>query len=181
VVRLYSWIDYQRLCVISSLLSQGVPTQRVRVAAEYLDDVFPSWYELALTPWHGEIAVPGAAGVTHVALTQQAFKVIADAAGQMTYRELLGDDWQDSLPEAIATSLEDVTARGSLYQLSKYRDAVEMNPQINVGLPTLCGTSLETGFLYGLVKISSVTEVAKLYRLNPDRVARAVEFQEDAA
>lgn len=181
VPRLYSWIDYQRLCVIADLLEQGVPAGRIRAAVAYLDQMFEDWYRVALTGWFGAVDVPGAPGGRHVALREAARTVLADAAGQSTFRDELIDDGANAVAEAVTTSLDNLVTRGPLFKLSAFGDAVRMNPDINVGLPTLRGTRLETAFIAGLVELSSVAVVSKLYQIEPQLVARGCEFEQEAA
>ena len=179
--RLYSWIDYQRLCVVASLVSRGVPVGRIRVALTYLDDLFPDWHQLSLEAWAGGVSVPGASSSTHVALKHEFADVLADAAGQMTYRSTLAFEWDDASSDALADGLVELRELGSLYRLHSFGDSVVMNPDINVGLPTLVGSRLETAFLFGLVELSSVDEVAGLYRLPSGEVRRACAFELEAA
>jgi DNA-binding transcriptional MerR regulator len=181
VPRLYTWIDYQRLCVISSLLDQGIPAGRIRAAVHYLDVMESDWYRLSLTGWFGAVCVPGSRGAAHVAIKKAALTVLADAAGQATFRDDLAGDGVQAVSAALATGLTEVAHRGSLFKLSAYGDAVLMNPEVNVGLPTLEGTRLETSFVAKLVHLSSVQEVAELYELRPALVERGVEFEREAA
>jgi hypothetical protein len=134
---LYSWVDYQRLCIIAGLLGRGVPTERVRIAVSYLDDLFPDWYKLSLAPWDGTVPVPGSGGERHVALNQPLVDVLVDAAGQISFRKQLGSQWTDALSASLAAEFDELSDRGPLYQLGRFADAVMMNPAINVGLPTL--------------------------------------------
>ena len=181
VPRLYSWLDYQRLCIGASLLEQRVPTHRIRVALQYLDDIYPEWFRLSLASWAGSTHIPGAGGARHVAVKERAFEVLADAAGQMSYVEAIGNAWQSELSEALTTSFESVSERGSLFKLHGFSDAVQMNPDVNVGLPTVVGSRLETSFVANLVKLSSEREVASLYGLDGRVIGRAVCFEELAA
>jgi hypothetical protein len=154
----------------------------VRVAVAYLDDLFPEWYQLSLEPWEGKVLVPGAPGPRHIAIRQQLVDLLADAAGQLSFRKQLQVLWSaDELAESLATGLLNLSAKGSLYQLGRFADVVVMNPSVNVGLPTLRGTRLETSFLHGLVKLSSVPAIAKLYHLDQERLARVEAFEREAA
>jgi DNA-binding transcriptional MerR regulator len=180
--RLYSWIDYQRLCIIAGLLADGVTTERIRIAVAYLDDLFPEWYKLSLEPWEGKVPVPGSPGQRHVAIRQRLVDVLADAAGQLSFRKQLQESWSvDELAESLATGLGGLSAKGPLYQLGRFADVVVMNPAVNVGLPTLRGSRLETSFLHGLVELSNVQAIAKLYHLDEAQLRRAEAFEREAA
>jgi DNA-binding transcriptional MerR regulator len=179
--RLYSWIDYQRLCLIAGLLGRGIPTERVRVAVAYLDDLFPDWYKLSLAPWVGRVHVPGASGDAHVAIEQRVVDVLVDAGGQISFRKQFSEQWTADLSVSLGAELDELSSKGPLYQLGRYSDVVIMNPDINVGLPTLRGTRLETSFLHGLVELSSVSDVARLYHLEEAKVRRAEAFELEAA
>jgi hypothetical protein len=57
-----------------------------------------------------------------------------------------------------------------------------MDPSVNAGLPTLRGTTLETGFLASLARISGGVEpIAKLYELDMALMFRVMDFEEAAA
>lgn len=107
--------------------------------------------------------------------------VLVDAAGQATYRDDLAGDGVETVSAALATGLTAVAERGSLFKLSAFGDAVLMNPEVNVGLPTLEGTRLETSFVAKLVGLSSVRQVAELYKLEFALVERGVAFEREAA
>lgn len=175
--RRYSWIDYQRLCVMASLREQGVPTSTIRRAALNLDGLFPDWWHLSLAAYEGR--VPGSQAKIHVTLRQN-FDVIVDVpGGQMTFRELMGAEVDDT-GEALSVALAEVERKGPLFQKHTFGDAVSMTPDLNAGQPTVLGTSLETRFVEALVRTSTIKDVARLYRIDEYHLQRATEFERAA-
>ena len=181
VPRLYSWADYHRLRLIGRLLAAGLPLNMIREAIDYLERTIPEWSLLTLVRYAGQVPPHSGSGDTHLGIEVASHTAIADAAGQMTYlRNLLnGAEWKEG--RSIAQSVSAVIDEGPLSRLNRFDDAVAMTPDINVGLPTLRGTRLETGFLRGLVKRMSIDAVAALYDLPRGQLARAMEFEEAAA
>lgn len=172
--RYYSWVDYQRLCVVSSLREQGVPTQRIRTAIPMLDDLFPGWWELSLQAYDGR--VPGSQARTHIVVKQDADIVVDVPGGQTTFRDRMGDDAGD-VRECVAASLRDLEQKGPLFRKAAFSDAVTMNPEINAAQPTIIHTNLETYFVSELVREFSVGYVEENYRLDRARILRAVDFE----
>ena len=154
--RYYSWVDYQRLCVASSLREQGVPAQRIRTAIPLLDDLFPGWWKLSLQAYRGR--VPGSQSSTHIVVNQT-----ADAAGDVT--------------ECVASSLRDLKEKGPLFRKAAFSDAVTMNPEINAAQPTIVDTNLETYFVSELAREFGIPYVEENYRLDRARILRAVDFE----
>ena len=175
--RRYSWIDYQRLCVMASLREHGVPTSRIRRATSNLDGLFPGWWCLSLAAYEGR--VPGSRAKIHVTLCQN-FDVVVDVpGGQMTFRELMGSEVDDT-GEMLSVALSEVGEKGPLFQKHAFGDSVAMAPDLNAGQPTVLGTSLETRFIEALVRTSTIEEVARLYRIDEHRLRRATEFERAA-
>ena len=178
--RYYSWVDYQRLCIVSSLREQGVPTQRIRKAIPLLDDLFPGWWELSLRAYRGR--VPGSQSRTHIVVDPDdpdtdMMDVIADVpGGQMTFRDRLEDD-ADDVTEFVALSLRDLERKGPLFRQAAFSDAVTMNPEINAAQPTIIDTNLETYFVSELAREFGIPYVEENYRLDPARIRRAVDFE----
>ncbi len=179
VPRLYSWVDYRRLCVISSLLEQDVPTKRIRVAIAFLDELFPGWHNLGVT--RTDARIPNTRSTIHVLVQAPGVDAIADGAGQLTMSQLERE--LELAQEPLRQSVSNLVDCGPLFRLSRYSDAVTMDPHLNVGLPTVKGTRLETAFIAGMVAdyCGSVERVAKIYRIAPAVIGRALEFQEAAA
>ena len=178
--RLYSWVDYQRLRVIAKLVEAGVPTLRIRRAVDYLDQIEPAWHRLSLERYKGAVPPRTGAGLVHVAANFATAAVLADAAGQTVYRLSCADDDDAALESAVRCVLAEMKQEGPLFKLNRFDDVVQMRPEVNVGLPTLRGSRLETAFVARLAKLSSFDEVAALYGLEANVVARAVEFEEAA-
>ncbi len=175
--RYYSWVDYQRLCVVSSLREQEVPTQRIRRAIPVLDDLFPGWWEMSLKAYDGPVL--GSQSKVHIVLREN-FDVVVDVeGGQTTFRDLLGCEVEDTGRE-LARALALLEERGTLFRKHEFRDAVAMKPEVNAGQPTVRNTSLETRFIEALVRSTSVEEVARLYRVGEQHVRRAAEFERAA-
>lgn len=175
--RRYSWIDYQRLCVMASLREQGVPTSTIRRAVPVLDDLFPKWWGLSLAAYEGRVI--GSQAKIHVTLRQN-FDVVVDVpGGQMTFRELMGSE-VDGTGEMLSIALAEVERKGPLFQKNAFGDSVSMTPNLNAGQPTVRGTSLETRFVTALVQASTIKEVARLYRIDESRLRRATEFERAA-
>lgn len=175
--RRYSWMDYQRLCVMASLRGQGVPTPTIRRATSNLDGLFPDWWRLSLAAHEGR--VPGSQTKIHVTLRQN-FDVVVDIPGdQMTFRELMGAE-VDGAGETLSIALSEVGEKGPLFQKHAFGDAVSMTPNLNAGQPTVRGTSLETRFVTALVQASTIREVARLYRIDEYCLRRATEFERAA-
>ena len=175
--RRYSWIDYQRLCVMASLREQGVPTPTIRRATSNLDGLFPGWWCLSLAAHEGR--VPGSQTKIHVTLRQN-FDVVVDIqGGQMTFRELMGAEVEGA-GETLSIALSEVGEKGPLFQKHGFRDSVSMTPDLNAGQPTVRGTSLETRFVTALVQASTIEEVARLYRIDEYCLRRATEFERAA-
>ncbi|MGD9933327.1 MAG: MerR family transcriptional regulator [Dehalococcoidia bacterium] len=174
--RLYSWRDYQRLRVIAKLLRLGVPFAKVRAAVEYMDATVPDWFTRSLLRYDGSVPAISGSGGRHVGVRLADFVVLADAAGQVSYRDQL-DKKSSDMDCMVAGILGEMAAEGPLFLLNRFDDAIRMQPEINVGLPTLLGTRLESSFIAGLVAMSSEAEVARMYRLEASLVHRAVEFE----
>lgn len=176
--RLYSWLDYQRLCAVALLGEQGLPTARIRTATELLDRLFPEWWTRSLWKYDGRVPRPASSHATHVAHRDASgAAVLVDAGGQTV---LPSSDFElFEQVERVVTGLE---KRGALFKLNRFDDAVRMQPGINVGLPTLLGTRLETAFIASIVNdYGSVDEAARIYRLPLFAVRRAVEFEREVA
>jgi hypothetical protein len=178
--RLYSWVDYQRLRVIAKLVEAGVPTPRIRRAVAYLDQIDPEWYRLSLEKYEGAIPPRTGSGVVHVAANFGDVAVLADAAGQTVYRIASPEQDDLALESTVRCALGQMKEEGPLFKLNRFDDAVQMRPEVNVGLPTLIGSRLETAFIARLAKLSSIQEVAGLYDLDAVVVSRALEFEEAA-
>lgn len=176
VKRLYSWVDYQRLCIMASLKLASVPTLRIRTAVEFLDAMYPEWWRMSVCPYSG--VVGGRWGV-HVMLRQR-FDVIVDSpGGQMSFRDAMAAD-ADAIADSLSGAIDELAIKGPLFMKHAYRDAVSMRPELNSGQPTLVGTSLETAFVAAYVKRSSIEEVASIFRLSEFALRRAIEFEEAA-
>jgi DNA-binding transcriptional MerR regulator len=181
--RLYSWIDYRRLCVFAELRDQHVPVQRIRAALPFLDTIAPRWWEVEGRARAYKGSVAGSAALMHVVLRTE-FDTVADVRGrrQVSFRESL--EFVDEDPEAAAAELdiaiEQISAYGPLYKQHTFQDAVYMDPAINAALPTCRGTGLETSFIAASVHHGSELDVARMYRMDPGLVHRAVEFEEAA-
>ncbi len=172
--RYYSWVDYQRLCVVSSLREQQVPTRRVRQAVTILDDLFPGWWELSLAAYRGRVA--GNRSDVHV-VVRNGFETVVDVpGGQMTFRSWL-DSEAEQVEEGMVNSLCDLQKQGPLFRKASFGDSVTMDPEINVAQPTVMNTSLETYFVSELVREFDVDYVAENYRLDRRLIERAVEFE----
>ncbi len=161
VPRIYSWVDYLRLRIAADLVADGIHTTRVRRAIDFLDENLPDWYRLPIRAEAG-----------HVMVEQSGPRsaLLADKSGQ----RLLALD-------VLNRTVEQLTEIGPLGKLHRFDDAVTMNPAVNLGLPVLRGTSLETEFVAHAARGMGVEEFAKLYELRTDLVARALEFEEAAA
>lgn len=175
--RYYSWVDYQRLCVVSSLREQQVPTQRIRQAIPILDDLFPRWWELSLASYHGRVL--GSQAKVHVVLRENFDTVVDVKGGQTTFRDLMGYETEETGQE-LASALAGLEEKGSLFRKHEFEDAVAMRPELNAGQPTVLNTSLETRFVEALVRSSTIEEVARLYRIEEQYVRRATEFERAA-
>ncbi len=164
VPRIYSWVDYLRLRIAADLVADGIHTMRVRRAIDFLDETLPDWYRLPIRAEAG-----------HVMVEQSGPRsaLLADKSGQ---RLLALDDLQ-----VLNRTVGQLKEIGPLGKLHRFDDAVTMNPAVNLGLPVLRGTSLETEFVAHAARGMGVGEFAKLYELNADLVARALEFEEAAA
>ncbi|MXY87280.1 MAG: MerR family transcriptional regulator [Dehalococcoidia bacterium] len=176
--RYYSWVDYQRLCVVSSLRDEGVPTRRIRQAIPNLDRLFPGWWEMSLSSYQGRVL--GSQSKVHVTVRETVrdnFGTLVDVpGGQMTFRDLMEDE-ADQVQAGLVQSLAGLEERGPLFRKASFRDSVTMHPAINVAQPTVVNTSLETYFVSQLVKEFGVEYVAEAYRLDRRLIARAVEFE----
>ena len=107
------------------------------------------------------------------------FEVLPDAAGHETFDLALFARAGEDGP-SVAASLSGMMLEGPLGRLYRFDDAIRMDPRVNVGLPTLRNSSLETSFITRLVRMSSVETVAQLYQKEPALLRRAVEFEEAA-
>jgi DNA-binding transcriptional MerR regulator len=175
--RLYSWVDYQRLCVMAALRDQGIPTATIRRAVAFLDDVFPEWWNLSLLPYEGHVR--GSAARVHVVVRRN-LDVVADVpGGQMSFRDALRDETEDAAHE-LADALVQLERRGPLFKQSAFSDAVILRPEVNAAQPTLRDTSLETEFIAKYAVRTSVLETARIFRLEEWAVNRAIAFEEAA-
>lgn len=156
--RLYSWSDYVRIREAAKLAQAGLPTKRIRKLIEYLQREIPDWY---LVP----LRVDGEHVIARV--RQVRMDVYADLRGQYPL---------------ILQTLMALHSEGPLGELREYSDAVDMNPQVNAGVPVVAGTRVETHLLATLSKWGRpVEEIAKAYHLRPERVHRAIQFEQAAA
>ena len=178
--RLYSWRDYRRLRLIARLIEADIPTANIRRAVEYLDAYLPEWHHAAISSDMGAVQSQSGSGRRHVVLLDAheggVIGVLADASGQSTYRLPEGDS---SMAASLAV-FRDYQKESPLARLSRFDDSVTMNPDVNVGLPSLVGSRLETAFIARIVKLTSESEIALLYELSEEVVKRAVEFEEAA-
>ena len=123
--------------------------------------------------------VLGSQSKAHIVLREN-FDVVVDVeGGQTTFRDLLGCEAEDAGRE-LASALALLEERGVLFRKHEFRDAVAMKPEVNAGQPTVRNTSLETRFVEALVRSTSVSEVARLYRVGEQYVRRATEFERAA-
>ncbi len=166
VPRLYSWVDYLRLQIAAELHTR-LATSTIRAAVTFLDTNVPDWYMLPVRVQHG-----------HVETERGGVRMLADAAGQY----LLSDaDGSYAAGTAASEALDAIAHRGELGQLHTFSDAVIMHPSVNLAQPTLAGTALETQFVAGMVVDIGGAAFAAVYRLPPDAVERAVEFERAVA
>ncbi len=172
--RYYSWVDYQRLCIVSSLREQGVPTLRIRNTIPRLDNLFPGWWELSLAAYRGRVL--GSRADIHVVVRNGFDTVVDMPGGQMTFRDWL-DREADQVEEEVTNSLCDLQEHGSLFRKASFRDTIVMRPDLNAAQPTVRDSSLETYFVSQLVKRVGIDYVSENYRLDRYLVQRAVEFE----
>ena len=172
--RYYSWVDYQRLCVVSSLREQRVPTQRIRQAIPNLDRLFPGWWEMSLRAYRGRVI--GSHAKIHVTVRDNFDTLVDVPGGQMTFRELMEDEAED-VQAGLAESLSWLEEKGALFRKASFGDSITMDPELNVAQPTVINTSLETYFVGELVKEFDVDYVSDNYRLDRRLIVRAVEFE----
>lgn len=172
IPRLYSWIDYVRLRLAADLSRAEVPTRRIREAVDFLNEHYPDWYLLPERP---------RAEAKHVLVRPQgsADSFIADGSGQFVL-DLPTELW--SIHEELSRSLEALARDGGdLGELRNFSDAVVMRPGLNLAQPTVRGTALETRFVAGMAGDVGIESVARLYRVEPAMVTRAVEFEKEVA
>lgn len=170
--RLYNWVDYLRLQLASHLDGQGVPTQRIRRAIAFLDGHFDEWW-LITDPLSSDARKHVLASVV-----PGATPLVADGAGQFVI------EWpkaESDLGAATGRALEEIAARGSLYMLDEFRDAVFMSPQVNLAQPTVVGTALETQFVSGMAGDMGAESAAQTFRVDLQLVHRAIKFEEALA
>ena len=172
--RYYSWVDYQRLCVVSSLREQRVPTKRIRQAIPNLDRLFPGWWEMSLRAYRGRVI--GSHAKIHVTVRDNFDTLVDVPGGQMTFRELMEDEAED-VQAGLAESLSWLEEKGALFRKASFGDSITMDPELNVAQPTVINTSLETYFVGELVKEFDVDYVSDNYRLDRRLIVRAVEFE----
>ena len=170
--RLYSWVDYIRLQLASRLDAQDVPARRIRHAIDFLDEHFDEWW-LLTDPLSADSrrhvlaeVVPGAT------------PLLADAAGQ---HAMIWQQAPSAFADATRHALADIASDGSLCKLSDFRDSVFMSPQVNLAQPSVCGTALETRFVFRMVRDMGADAVAETFVLEPHQVERAIEFEEALA
>jgi len=172
--RLYSWVDYQRLCVIAKLRDGDVPTVRIRQAVLFLDEMFPKWWRLSLEPYDGKIG--GSQARLHI-LVRESFDVLIDVAGaQTTFRRMMESE-AGELHEAMKTAVAEVQHLGPLFRQSRFNDAVVMHPDVNAAQPTVRDTGIETTFLGALARRVTIGEAARMLSIDESRARRAVEFE----
>jgi uncharacterized protein (DUF433 family) len=156
--RLYSWADYLRVRAAKKLLDHGLTTERMRTAIEYLDEHVPDWYRRPLAVHAGR------------ALIEIDDRLVtADPARQET------------LP-ALRDVLLEIEQEGPLGELRQFSEYIDMNPEVVAGNPVLKGTRIETGFISALrARGMDEAEIAASYRLTPEQVHAALEFDRAAA
>jgi len=172
--RYYSWVDYQRLCVVSSLGEQGVPTQRIRHTIPRLDNLFPGWWELSLAAYRGRVF--GSRAEIHVVVRENFDTLVDVPGGQITFRDWL-ERGAEQVEESVTNSLCDLHERGALFKKDAFDDTIVMRPDLNAAQPTVRNSSLETYFVSQLVKRLGIDHVSENYRLERYLVQRAVEFE----
>ena len=174
VPRVYSWIDYQRLCVMAGRKDEGVPTTRIRAAVTFLDDLYPEWWNLSLARYDGHVR--GSQSSIHVVL-RASMDILADVhGGQMSFRSLMNGSAERTTTE-LATALSNMQERGPLFCMNEFDDAIWMRPELNAGLPTIRGTSLESEFVVAYAQRTSIAETATAFRIDEARIIRARAFE----
>jgi DNA-binding transcriptional MerR regulator len=168
VPRLYSWVDYLRLRIASHLAAEGISTVRIREAARFLDAQVPDWYMLPVFALSGDIAtrLPGLS------------PLLATRAGQFAL------DWPQRLASVAApaeAALQELANTGALGKLARFSDAIRMSPLVNLGQPSVRGTSLETRFIAGMAADIGARQTSALYRLDLSLVSRAIAFEKAVA
>lgn len=161
--RLYAWVDYMKLREAAKLLDQGIPTTVIRQAVPFLEQLAPDWYLLPLRG-HGQRQVS-------IQLADR-FQVLA----RKGFQALL--PWE----QVLANTLSQIQEEGPLGALRPFGDAVDMDPAVLAGAPVVRDTRLETAFIAGLRDRGyDVEDIAEVYRLSPERVSRALEFEQALA
>lgn len=156
--RLYAWVDYLKVRAARKLLAQGIPTATIRAAFAYLDQQVPEWHRLPLYAHAGRVLIE-----------RDDILVTADAGRQV------------ALP-SLRDVLRQIAEEGPLGELRRFSDDVDMNPAIVAGNPVVKGTRLETQFVASLAGHGmAIDSIAKVYRLTPEQVVSAIEFQKAAA
>jgi hypothetical protein len=159
---------------MASLKHEGVPTTRIRAAVSYLDELYPEWWTLSLARYDGK--VPGSQASIHVVLRTN-IDILADVdGGQATFRDLLNGS-TDQTADELATALSDIQERGPLFCMNEFDDAIWMRPELNAGLPSIRGTSLESEFVVAYAERTSTSEAASAFRLDEERIVRARAFE----
>ena len=88
---------------------------------------------------------------------------------------------QDDCRDLGATTervLTEIGARGSLGELSRFRDAVYMSPRMNLAQPTVANTALETQFVVGMAADMGADAFAKTFRIERRMIERARQFED---
>ena len=88
-------------------------------------------------------------------------------------------DAADTELYAAVEILRELQREGSLGQLSHVTDLIVIDPAIQGGAPTVFGHRIETEFVGPpvLTGAQSVEQIAELYRISPEKVRAAVEFE----
>lgn len=171
VPRLYSWLDYQRLCAVVTLDEMGFSVVTIRKAMRFMDEHIPDWWTASLSRHDS----PQRPEVAHI--TPGRNPILVTQFGQMVL-----DPEGLELARAAMASVQTLRERGPLFSLRQFDDAVDMKPGVCVGLPTLVGTRLETAFVRALViDYGSEKAVAALYDLQPWVIKKAVAFEKRVA
>ena len=163
--RLYNWVDYLRLRLAASLDAEGMPAGRVCEAIRLLDERSGEWWD---------VADPLAAGARG-RLAADGPDAAPNGGGPFAL------DWPDDcrdLGAATERALTEIGARGSLDELSRFRDAVYMSPRMNLAQPTVANTALETQFVVGMAADMGADAFAETFRIERRMIERARQFED---
>jgi uncharacterized protein (DUF433 family) len=164
-----SFVELMELRVVKAFIDNGIPLQRIRIAAELAMQHFDTKHPFA----SGRVFTDGKnifKELAREAETSQVLELTKDRHLQIQSAILL-KPFLDEISFSSETSLAQ-----RWWPLSRAFPVV-LDPKIAFGAPVIDGTAVRTEVVAGMAKASSKKSAAAAYLLSEKQVGAAVEFE----